>query len=134
MKGIARFANVMKECYYVDIPYDVCLARNASHKREVEEKIMSKMYKFLEFPTFGEGWDQIHIVHHEKPYSISKESFISLLNQKPNYDDLFNSLSVIDSFAIMIQYNQENLHYAHPLCIHTRYLNMSVKTMKKMIS
>ncbi|WP_342512341.1 HD domain-containing protein [Sporosarcina sp. FSL K6-1522] len=96
MKGIARFPNVVKECYYVDTPYDVRLTRNASRKRKVEAEIMSKMYRFFEFPIYGEGWDQIHIVHHEKPYFISKNSFVSLLNQNPNYNDLFDSLSVVD--------------------------------------
>lgn len=136
MKGIARFPNVVKECYYVDTPYDVCLTRNASRKRKVEAKIMAKMYRFFEFPIYGEGWDQIHIVHHEKPYAISKDSFVSLLNQNPNYDDLFNSLSVIDSFAKMIQYNQENPHHTHPLCMHTykvfEYISQNYKEDDKL--
>lgn len=122
MKGLSKFSNVYKECFYLDTPLAVCLSRNAVRKRKVDETIINKMYKFFEFPMLGEGWDDIHIVHTPSPYRITQDDLQHLLSGAPSKEALFDSLSPIPALSEMVHFNQENPHHLHSLCWHTYHV------------
>ncbi|WP_254664519.1 ATP-binding protein [Gottfriedia luciferensis] len=67
MKALNKFVDVHKECYYMDVPYEVCVDRNNKRERVVEDRILVKMRKNLDFPLKNEGWDVIHTIH--EPFS-----------------------------------------------------------------
>ncbi|UZN00874.1 AAA family ATPase [Lysinibacillus sp. MHQ-1] len=114
--------SVRKECYYFDTPYSICVARNQQRKRNVPLVVMEKISKHLEFPTVGEGFDEVHIVHESSPYAISRQQFISLIQREPNYEELFQTLRVIPLFKEIYQFNQENPHHQFLLCQHTYFV------------
>ncbi|WP_103106431.1 AAA family ATPase [Brevibacillus reuszeri] len=122
MKVLSKFPDTQKECYYLDVPYAICLDRNRSRKRKVDEFIMTKMRKNFHFPILNEGWEGIYLLHEPMPYSISKEEFVQLVKSEPAYDDLFEKLSMIPVFQEMRGFNQENLHHQHTLCKHTYHV------------
>ncbi|EAZ83904.1 AAA family ATPase [Lysinibacillus fusiformis] len=115
-------SSVRKECYYFDTPYSICVARNQQRKRNVPLVVMEKMSKHLEFPTAGEGFDEVHIVHESSPYAISKQQFISLIQREPNYEELFQTLRAIPLFKEIYHFNQENPHHQFLLCQHTYFV------------
>ncbi|MFP3728089.1 AAA family ATPase [Priestia filamentosa] len=137
MLALKHLKATQKECYYLNTPYEVCLKRNRSRKRKVEEYILLKMYKQLDFPILSEGWDQIHIVHDKQPYNITKEKFTSLLESKASYEELFKELKEVPIFRTMYQFNQENPFHSMPLCQHTygvlEYINELYEEKDKLI-
>lgn len=122
IKALQKFHGVEKECYYLDVPYSICLQRNQNRKRKVENVVLEKMRKNFHFPIANEGWDRIHILHEQALYNISKTEFVKLLQKEPAYDELFASLKDIPIFKEMYQFNQENPHHQHPLCKHTYHV------------
>ncbi|MFI8712254.1 AAA family ATPase [Brevibacillus brevis] len=122
MKVLAKFPDVQKECYYVDVPYSVCQERNQARKRTVDEYILAKMRKNFHFPIKNEGWDHIHLLHEPVPYAIGKEEFVQLLQNEPSYEELFDRLNAIPIFKEMYQFNQENPYHQYPLCKHTYHV------------
>ena len=46
-------------CIVFDIPLNVCIQRAAARERVVPEKVIRRMYKTMEKPTYDEGWDII---------------------------------------------------------------------------
>lgn len=43
-------------------PFEVCIRRNEERERTVPKEAMERMKRFLEPPTFAEGWDEIRVV------------------------------------------------------------------------
>ncbi|MGG1661040.1 AAA family ATPase [Brevibacillus sp. NRS-1366] len=121
-KVLSKFPDSQKECYYVDVPYSMCLERNRSRKRTVDEYILKKMRKNFHFPIRNEGWDHIHLLHERMPYSIEKDEFVQLVMNEPAYEELFEKLNEIPCFKDMYQFNQENPHHRHTLCKHTYHV------------
>ncbi|MCC2380186.1 AAA family ATPase [Bacillus wiedmannii] len=111
--------NLEKRCYVVDTPYQECQKRNQERKRTVEERILEKMYKKVEFPLMEEGWDQIEILHTPDSYNISKQEFQELLTEYPSYEEFYQRLNSIPFFSDMFQYDQGNPYHSLSLCQHT---------------
>lgn len=53
-----RLLNCKKVCVFVDTPFEVCIKRNEERERTVPKDAMDRMKRFLEPPTFAEGWDR----------------------------------------------------------------------------
>ena len=115
-------SSLQKECYYFDTPYAKSVARNQQRKRQVPLAIMEKMRKHLEFPTIGEGFDQVHIVHEAEPYGISMQQFIELIQRQPTYEELFQALQAIPCFKEIYCFHQENPYHQFLLCQHTYFV------------
>lgn len=115
-------SNIKKECYYFDTSYSICVARNQQRKRHVPLLVMEKMRKHLEFPTVGEGFDVVHIVHDSSPYEISQQQFIALIQSQPTYEELFQTLRSIPLFKEIYQFDQENPFHQFLLCQHTYFV------------
>ena len=115
-------SSIKKECYYFDTPYSICVARNQQRKRHVPLLVMEKMRKHLEFPTVGEGFDVVHIVHDSSPYEISQQQFIALIQSQPTYEELFQTLRSIPLFKEIYQFDQENPFHQFLLCQHTYFV------------
>lgn len=100
-------STAQKVCYYFDTPYSICVARNQQRKRHVPLIVMEKMRKHLEFPTVGEGFDEVHIVHESSPYDISRQQFISLIQSNPTYEELFQTLQAVPLFKEIYQFDRK---------------------------
>lgn len=122
MKVLSKFPDPLKECYYVDVPYERCVERNQARKRTVDEHILGKMRKNFHFPIQNEGWDQIHLLHEPAAYAMKKEDFVEVVTSEPTYEALFEQLNAIPCFRDMYQFNQENPHHSHTLCKHTYHV------------
>ncbi|WNC16038.1 AAA family ATPase [Brevibacillus brevis] len=122
MNVLSKFAYVEKVCYYLNVPYAVCLERNQARKRKVPGPVMEKMRKNFHFPIRNEGFDRIWILHEEMPYPISKEAFVDLLQSEPSYEELFEALQEVPIFQDMVGFQQENPHHTHTLCRHTYHV------------
>jgi len=122
MNVLSKFKNVQKDCYYLDVPYSICLERNQSRKRKVPGFILEKMRKNFHFPILNEGFDHVYILHEEMPYAITKKTFVDLLQGEPSYEVLFHGLSKISIFRDMVDFQQENPHHQHTLCKHTYHV------------
>ncbi|MGC5328346.1 AAA family ATPase [Brevibacillus sp. SYSU BS000544] len=122
MNVLSKFKNVQKDCYYLDVPYSICLERNQSRKRRVPGIYMEKMRKNFHFPILGEGFDHVYLLHEKMPYSITKKIFVDLIQSEPSYDELFLGLREIPLFQDMIGFQQENPHHQHTLCKHTYHV------------
>ncbi|MFB7141947.1 hypothetical protein ACFCYN_20025 [Gottfriedia sp. NPDC056225] len=55
----------------MDVPYELSVGRNSKRKRVVEDRILVKMRKHLDFLLKNEGWDMIHIIHELSSYEIT---------------------------------------------------------------
>lgn len=119
---LSKFKNVQKDCYYLDVPYSICLERNQSRKRRVPGIYMEKMRKNFHFPIHGEGFDHVYLLHEKMPYSITKKIFVDLVQSEPSYDELFLGLREIPLFQDMVGFQQENPHHQHTLCKHTYHV------------
>ncbi|WP_286134002.1 ATP-binding protein [Bacillus sp. AFS053548] len=98
MKALNKFVDVYKECYYMDVPYEVCVDRNNKRKRVVEDRILVKMRKNLDFPLKNEGWDVIHSIHEPFSYEMTKEELTNLLVSEVSYAELFEKLNKVPFF------------------------------------
>lgn len=119
MFSLNKLKGIQAECYYFDTPFDICMKRNQKRKRTVDYRILEKNRKDFQFPMLGEGFDDIHIVHEPKSYGIAKDEFVSLITNRPSYEELFKKLKKIPIFREMYQFNQENIHHQFLLCEHT---------------
>ncbi|PEL14387.1 AAA family ATPase [Bacillus sp. AFS017336] len=137
MKALSKFASFQKECYYMDVPYELCVERNSKRKRVVEERILVKMRKNFDFPLKNEGWDMIHIIHESSSYEITKEKITELLVSEVSYEKLFEELKSVEFFRKMKGFDQENPYHSMPLCQHTygviEYINEMYVEKDKLI-
>lgn len=64
-KDVVYDATNLKASYrveFLDTPFEVCIRRNEERERTVPKEAMERMKRFLEPPTFAEGWDEIRVV------------------------------------------------------------------------
>lgn len=52
------------DAYYLDIPLQVCLARNAARQRREPEAVVAAIHAQLAPPSYEEGFDNIYRVDH----------------------------------------------------------------------
>lgn len=137
MKALNKFVNVHKECYYMDVPYEVCVDRNNKRKRVVEDRILVKMRKNLDFPLKNEGWDVIHTIHEPFSYEMTKEELTNLLVSEVSYEELFEKLKTVSFFKAMKDFDQENPFHSMTLCQHTygliEYINEMYEEKDKLL-
>jgi hypothetical protein len=76
------------------------------------------MMKFFNFPIKSEGWEHIHFVHTPLNLRLTKEAFVDLVQKGATYEEIFNELSSVEAISNMKDYNQQNPHHEHPLCMH----------------
>ncbi len=58
----ASYNHGRKVCIWLDIPLDVCIARENRNRGEI---IIKNCYALFEPPTIAEGWDEIIIIRGE---------------------------------------------------------------------
>ena len=61
LKNDLRNINCKKIAYIVLTDFKECRARNQKRDRVVPDKILEDMFKKIQFPWWGEGWDEIII-------------------------------------------------------------------------
>lgn len=118
-KFLKRFVDRRVECHICTTPYEVALDRVKRRKRRLDEKIMTKYAKNLEFPVMGEGFADLHLVHEPGETQLAREDLEQLLTRRPDHDELFEYLSQSPYFQTMLGFDQENPFHSRTLSEHT---------------
>ncbi|OWA33363.1 phosphohydrolase [Saccharibacillus sp. O16] len=123
-KFLKRFADCAVEAHFFDTPYEIAQRRIAGRKRKLDDKILTKYAKNLQFPLLGEGFAAVHLVHTPDEASadhalLERAEVEQLLHQQAGHDELFTCLSRHPLFAQMIGYDQGNPFHSRTLSQHT---------------
>lgn len=105
LKELAKY-ECEKCAVWFAVPYEVCLERNLSRERRVQEHVISKMLMNFNPPSRNEGFDSVEIVFSGDISSYTEKSFFDMADQ----------------------YNQENKHHKHTLGEHCRLTYEYVKS------
>lgn len=112
---------------YFDIPYDICLDRNAGRDRVVPEHVMERMHRTLQIPTHIEGWDEIEIISYYQGILhrlYNKEDLEEIIsNPEMTHEELMGE-HLYKSLAFSRIYNlvQDNPHHSFSVSRHTYYV------------
>ncbi|MEJ8303298.1 AAA family ATPase [Saccharibacillus sacchari] len=125
-KFLKRFSDTPVECYFFDTFYETAQRRIASRKRKLDDKILTKYAKNLQFPLLGEGFENVHLVHEQadeasdgSKLALDRAEIEELLARQASHDELFAHLSRHPLFAQMPGYDQGNPHHSRTLSLHT---------------
>lgn len=116
---INRFKGTPVECHICVAPYEIARARVAARKRRIEDRVLEKYHKNLEFPVLAEGFERLHIVSAPFEVGIVRETLEELLRGKPSHDELFACLQACPTFQSMLGFDQENPYHSKTLSQHT---------------
>jgi len=125
-KFLKRFSDTPVECHFFDTSYETAQRRISSRKRKLDDKILTKYAKNLQFPLLGEGFTTVHIVHENgneasdgSKLGLDRSEIEELLSRQASHDELFAHLSRHPLFAQMPGYDQGNPHHSRTLSLHT---------------
>ncbi|MDO3410352.1 AAA family ATPase [Saccharibacillus sp. CPCC 101409] len=119
-KFLKRFGDVPVQCHVCDTPYETAQRRIAARKRKLDNKILSKYAKNLQFPLIGEGFEAVRIVHAPgDPSALERGEIERLLERQAGHDELFAALARHPLFAQMLGYDQGNPFHTRTLSQHT---------------
>ena len=85
----SKAPNTIYKCFVVEAPIEVCRERNSNRSRVCPAYVIDKQLRQFEIPYFGEGWDEINIIHN---YSTEEgqESIDNILNKVYDFGDQHN--------------------------------------------
>lgn len=142
-KFLKRFADERVECHVLDTLYETAQRRISGRKRKLDDKILAKYAKNLQFPLPGEGFAEVRLVHMPDAEALYGQAVAlpddganvpsgsqsqgdklrlkleTLLRQEAGHDELFAELSAVPSFARMLGYDQGNPYHSRTLSQHT---------------
>lgn len=113
--------DIYKQCVVIVPPYETCLERNSKRERIVPNKVMDRMIKSFDPPSYEEGWDMIRIINEqsELDYAYSLLTILEKLVKIP-HDNPHHSLTIgehmlraAELYADMWQNNEKK--YSHIL-------------------
>jgi predicted kinase len=112
---------------YFDLPYEICLERNAKRDRVVPERVIERMYKTLQIPTYLEGWDDIQAVSYYQDVLrklYSKEDLEEIiLNYEMTHEELFGlHLFQSETFRKIYNLAQDNSFHSFSVSRHSYYV------------
>ena len=84
--------NVIKECYFMATPYEICLKQNENRERKIPKHVIKRMYENIYIPQYYEGWNKINIIYNKQ-------------DMKFNVFDLFYGENGL------VKINQDNPHH-----------------------
>ncbi|MCX7570935.1 AAA family ATPase [Tumebacillus sp. DT12] len=121
MGVIKQFERYVREVYYLATPYEVCRQRNQARDRVVPEAALLKMYKSLQIPALYEGWDEIHLMHHETPSETPYAPFGD--EQAGSHDRLFGELAEWSGyFRAIHDMAQDTPHHSFSVSRHSYHV------------
>ena len=77
------------KCIIVEAPIEVCRERNSARSRVVPAYVIDKQLRQFEVPYFGEGWNEISIIHN---YTEQEEEdcYVDIMNKVYNFGEQKN--------------------------------------------
>lgn len=93
--------NIIKTCYIVAKPFDICKADNPNREHPVPDLVLDKQIRSFQVPFYQEGWDDIIV-----------KRFVD----SPKYSNYKHSIS--EFFYDMADFDQENPHHTLTLDKH----------------
>jgi predicted kinase len=116
--------------HYVNTNVGICKIRDENRERKVSKRVIERMYKGLQIPTYAEGWDDINIIFPEDEddkawwnnIDGNKCSIESMITTDVSYNTLFAKLTTSDVFDDILNLAQDNPHHTFSVSRHTYYL------------
>lgn len=141
------------EIYYMATPYEQCLTRNMSRKRQVPISVMEKMYKSIEIPFKSEGWDKVEYIHDYNVISDNTEAvdivrernsaddrigyLVKILHDTKCHDNLFGLLqrfhNLTTDFVKMYNLSHDSSYHSFSVSRHTFHVIEGVKNIENPI-
>lgn len=125
--------DVKKEIYFFEHSLETCLKQNfqRSPEKHVPKKRLIEMYNATQVPLSAEGWDKIYVCSEEDDtvygevdnVDDKRQSFIDLVTNNADHDDLFNQLSsYCSSFDNIFNLAQDSTYHSFSVSRHTFYV------------
>lgn len=82
-----------KIAYFLNVHYVAAIQRDEKRERTVGHEVIKKMYKNVQIPLKGEGWDEIHYTQYDENIFKEDRDYIEeLIYFGYSHDDLFDKL------------------------------------------
>jgi predicted kinase len=82
---VEEFKKFHCEVYYFSKTFDECVLSDGLRERTVGKRVIDRMYKSLQVPTFSEGWNEIYIVDDAQNYMKEDREYFENLITNPLY-------------------------------------------------
>ena len=119
---------VHKTAVYISTDYDKVLEQNSERERVVPEMAIKRMYKNLQIPIYGEGWDNIRIIHddftvnNELPKQFSDAIRVGVLLGREGYDLMPELATYFNEFFDILDMPQDSKWHSFSVSRHTYYV------------
>jgi putative nucleotidyltransferase with HDIG domain len=126
MDVLQGLKDYQKEVYYFDTPFERCVERDMQRSRTVGERVIDRMYRQLQIPTYAEGWDKIHFVHYEDPSEfklILKKEIEKYIIKDFSYKHIFERvLRDIKIFDRILEFPHDSKYHSLSVSRHTYHV------------
>ena len=119
--------NTSKIACYMANNYDDILERNKNRDRTVPDRVILQMYKRLQLPVYGEGWDNIiHVFDNEMENSVIQDVIsnpirIEALTNKSGYDFITFLSIYFNEFLDILDLPHDSKYHSLSVSRHTYY-------------
>jgi predicted kinase len=123
MSTINQFSNCIKVAYYFNTPFEECVERDSQRDRTVGKRVIDRMYRQMQIPTYVEGWDVIHLVHENQSHDLSlsiRQAIEPIITSKSTYKQIFNYiLQGIPLFKDILELPHDSKYHSLSVSRHT---------------
>jgi putative nucleotidyltransferase with HDIG domain len=122
--------DILKEVYYFSVSLEECVRRDRDRNRTVGSKVIDKMYRQLQIPTYAEGWSKIHLIHQSNAnYSLAiREYFDNTINYAANYEYIFeNVFCDIPPFSKIRDLPHDSKYHSFSVSRHTYHVWLEIQ-------
>lgn len=115
-----------KIAYYLNLHWTSAIRRDEKRERTVGESVIKKMYKNVQIPLMGEGWDHMHYSSFSaRPLNHGfRDKVEELLFLGPSHDDLFDGLAelVTVDFDTIFNFPHDSSYHKFSVSRHTYWV------------
>ena len=123
--------NVDKVAWYMSVRYEDILKQNLKRDRVVPEHVIKRMYKTMQIPVYGEGWDEI-VIHHPTVATKSDED-INLIKNMVLSDATYGIMPFLASrfgfeeFGDIFELPHDSTYHSFSVSRHTYHVYEYIK-------
>ena len=112
-----------KVAYYLNADFETVLNQNQQRDRAVPLDVIEKMYKTLEIPVEGEGFDKVYYINNFPDDRSDITEYVERVIQADfKHDSLFSTLSLIKEFDSIVNLPQDSSYHSFSVSRHTYYV------------
>lgn len=119
---------VYKTAVYMATDYSVTEQQNTSRERVVPQYAIERMYKNMQIPIYGEGWDDIVIsyddstLNNDLPKQFSDAVRAGVLFGREGYEIMLFMATYFDEFFNILDMPQDSKYHSFSVSRHTYYV------------